>query len=235
MIKTGYFILFLAVVAIVLAGYNAVFKKLSVEKTDRLKKTTFVGIGIALWTTYIFVLSSTGFFQTFTLPPRFPIFLIFPVFLFTGIFLYRIRNSDFLRAMPKSWAVYFQTFRIAVELLFAASVAEGVLHKEVSLHGYNYDILIGLTAPTIAYLAFNRKVISEKVVIIWNFIGLGILAVVVSLFFTTVFFPTVWGATETWANPEFATFPYILVAGFLMPIAVFMHILSIIQLIRKHE
>ena len=235
MIKAGYFILFLAVVAIVLTGYNAVLKKLLVEKVERTKKTAFVGIAIAVWITYVFALSATGFFQVFTLPPRFPIFLIFPLFLFTSIFLYRIRNSEFLKALPKSWAVYFQSFRIAVELLFAASVAEGILHKEVTLHGYNYDILIGLTAPIIAYLAFNRKVISEKIVLIWNFIGLGVLTVVVSLFFTTVFFPTVWGETTTWANPEFATFPYTLIAGFLMPIAVFMHVLSIVQLTRKKD
>lgn len=234
MLEAGYLILFLAVVLIVLAGYNAVLKKLSVDKPDRIKKVAMVGGAITLWTIYVFVLSINGFFKTYTLPPRFPIFLIFPLFIFTAIILYKYRNSEFLATMPKSWAVYFQSFRIFVELLFAGSVAQGILHQEVSLHGYNYDILVGLTAPIIAYLAFNKKIISEKIVLIWNFVGLGVLAIVVSLFLTTIFFPSVWGVAETWVNPEFATFPYTLVAGFLMPIAVFMHILSIIQL-RKND
>lgn len=233
MTKAGYILLFLSLVAMILVGVNAVLKRLLVEKTARVRITTIVGIAIAIWTAYIFALSASGFLQSFTLPPRFPIFIIFPLFLFTGIFLFRYRNSEFIKTLPKSWAVYFQSFRIAVELLFAASVADGVLHREVSLHGYNFDIAIGLTAPIIAYLAFNRKIISEKIVLIWNFVGLAVLTSVVALFFTTVFFPTVWGVSETWANPEFATFPYTLVAGFLMPVAVFMHILSIVQLTRK--
>ncbi len=230
MIEAGYVILFLTIVLIVLAGFNSVLKKLEIDKSNRIKKVSMVGGAIALWTIYVFALSVTGFFKTFTLPPRFPIFLIFPLFLFMGVFLYRIRNSEFLKALPKSWAVYFQSFRIFVELLFAISFAAGILHREVTLHGYNYDILIGLTAPIIAYLAFNKQIISEKIVLIWNFVGLGVLTIVVILFFTTTFFPSVWGETTTWVNPEFATFPYTLVAGFLMPIAVFMHVLSIIQL-----
>jgi hypothetical protein len=182
---------------------------------------------------YIFALGQTDILSSFELLPRFVIFLIAPAFLFTGIFIFTNRNNTWLHHIPKSWLVYLQSFRILVETLFVVSVAEGVLHPNVTIEGYNFDMILGFTAPTVAFLAFGKKLISEKMVVAWNYLGLLVLASVIFVFLTTVFFPGLYGSENNLMPMEFTKYPYTLVAGFLMPVAVFIHVLSIMQLHNK--
>jgi hypothetical protein len=107
------------------------------------------------------------------------------------------------------------------------SVAQGVLHQNVTIEGYNYDMLIGLSAPIIGYF-FVSKSLSIKVLKAWNILGLLVLASVIFVFFTSIFFPAFYGPDYTAFPSNFGTYPYVLVAGFLMPLAVFIHFLSII-------
>ena len=113
---------------------------------------------------------------------------------------------------------------------FVFTVAQGILHPNVTIEGYNYDMILGITAPIVAFLAFGKKRISEKMVIAWNYLGLIVLASVIFVFMTTTFFPEFYGSTPNLMPMEFTNYPYTLVAGFLMPVAVFVHILSIVQL-----
>ena len=99
------------------------------------------------------------FLLNFDFPPRFFLFMVLPAFIFTGVFLYKNRKNDWIKNIPKSWLIYFQTFRIGVELLFVYSLTEGLLNKEVTWEGYNYDLLMGITAPILGFLVFNRNII----------------------------------------------------------------------------
>ena len=197
------------------------------------RKKVLLALFLLLWQLYIFMLGQTDVLNTFELPPRFVLFLILPAFLFTGVFVYKNRNNSWLRHIPKSWLVYIQAFRIAVETLFVFSVAEDILHSNVTIAGYNYDMIIGISAPIVAFLAFGKKLISEKMVIVWNFLGLLVLASVIFVFTTTIFIPSLYGSSSPLMPLAFTYYPYTLVAGFLMPAAVFLHILSIMQL-RKY-
>ena len=232
MLEFGYIALTVIMIIIILLGYNKTAKKSlseSIAKSNTLKVT----IGLFLWILYVTIIAKTGFLQEYSLPPRFPIFLIFPAFIFTGFFLYKYRNSQIIKDIPTSWLVYYQSFRIIIESLFVATVTVGFLHPEVTFEGYNYDILFGFSAPIIGFLAFNRKVISNNGLLIWNYLGLVVIAFIIFLFTTTTYFPEIWGSTETLANKEMVMAPYVYVAAFLMPSAVFMHVVSIIQLRKK--
>ncbi|EDP70942.1 hypothetical protein FBALC1_00622 [Flavobacteriales bacterium ALC-1] len=230
MLELGYLLLTAIVLIIIVSVYRYGLNKTGVEKSIINKRATYLTIGLLLWLAYVFAIAKSGFLANFTLPPRFPIFIIFPLFIFTGIVLYRNRKSKVFSVIPASWAVYFQSFRILVESLFVATVAKGFLHPEVTIEGYNYDMIFAITAPIIGYLVFNAKKLPIKVAIYWNYLGLAVLVSVIFVFTTTIFFPSVWESETSLAPPEIVAFPYILVAGFLMPIAVFVHIFSIIQL-----
>jgi uncharacterized membrane protein len=192
-------------------------------------------LGIVLWWTYTGLLAYTGILQDYSLPPKFPLLLILPAFLFTGIVLYRNRQSPVLHAIPASWPIYFQSFRVGVESLFVASFAAGLLHKEVTIEGYNYDMLVGLSAPLIGLLVFQFRVLPKRIALLWNYLGILVLIAVVAVFMTTIFFPELWGSETPLAPKAFGTFPFVLVASFLMPVAIFVHILSIIQLSRSER
>lgn len=210
-------------------GFKAINATFGKTPNAKRKKTLLV-LFLLLWQLYIFSLGQTDLLNSFELPPRFVIFLILPAFLFTGIFIFKNRNNRWLHHIPKSWLVYIQAFRIVVEILFVFSVAQGVLHQNVTIEGYNFDMILGFTAPLIAFLAFEKKVSSEKIVIIWNYVGLLVLVSIIFVFFTTIYFPGFYGSTSNLMPLEFARYPYTLVAGFLMPVAVFIHVLSIVQL-----
>ena len=50
----------------------------------------------------------------------------------------------------------------------------------------------------------------------------------------TGYVPEIWGSKETLAKKEMVNFPFVFVLVFLMLSAVFMHIVSIIKLRKKH-
>ena len=235
MVHLGYILLTGLMTAILLYGYNYGLQKSGTPDKVRRRKVFFLGLGLFLWFLYVFLMAKTGFLQNFELPPRFPIFLIFPAFIFTAVVLYKYRNSKIIAAIPASWAIYYQTFRIVLESLFAGSVALGLLHPEVTFKGYNYDIIFGLTAPVIGYLVFGAKLLTPKIALYWNYFGLAVISLIIFLFITTIFVPSVWGETASLAPIEIVKFPFVLVPAFLMPSAVFVHILSIIQLTRSNN
>lgn len=232
MLELGYILLTLLMALIILIGYYKTAKKTLSEST-RKSHTIKIALGLFLWFLYCFLLGISGFLQTFELPPRFPLLTVLPAFLFIGFFLKKHKDSAIIENIPTPWLVYYQSFRIIIESLFVATVAVGFLNPEVTFEGYNYDILFGLSAVIVGFLAFNRKVISNKGLLVWNYLGLVVIAFIIFLFTTTAFFPELWGSVETLAKKEAGSFPFVLVPAFLMPSAVFMHVVSIIQLRKK--
>ncbi|MGB1242898.1 MAG: hypothetical protein ACPG49_10275 [Chitinophagales bacterium] len=234
MIEFGYIALVITMATIIVLGYNYALKAVNTPTDTRKKYLGRLLIGLLLWFAYTFAISKSGLLDDWSLPPRLPLLLIFPAFTFIGVFLYKQQKSPVIAALPKSWLIYYQSFRIVIESLFVASVGVGILHPEVTFEGYNYDIVFAFTAPIVAYLVFNKKILSEKMALAWNYLGLVVISVIIFLFVTTMYFPVVWGSTEPIAAKGFLEFPYVFVGSFLMPSAVFIHVLSIIQLSRKN-
>ncbi|MEL6922475.1 MAG: hypothetical protein AAFO94_00390 [Bacteroidota bacterium] len=233
MLSLGFISLAAATAAIILIGFHFALKRSPLEASQRRSKWRTAFIGLVLWALYLLIVDYTDVINSFELPPRFPIFLILPLFAFTAFFLYRNRNSPVLHAIPKSWPVYFQSFRLLIESLFVLALADQILPVQVTFEGYNFDMLFAATAIPLAYLSFQRKLLPERVVLWWNYLGLAVIASIIFLFTTTFFFPSVWGASSTLASEEVFSFAFMVVPGFLMPAAVFMHFLSIIQLRRS--
>lgn len=197
-----------------------------------VRKKTMLISGLILWQLYVYLMGKTSFLNDFSFPPRFFVFLILPLFIFTGVFLYKNKDKDWIGTIPEHWLVFYQSFRIIIESIFVVSVAHGILNKEVTIEGYNFDMVYAYTAPIIGFLMI-RKLISKKILLFWNYVGLMVIASIIILFLSSIFNPELFGS-KTMLLPESAVkYPYLLVAGFLMPSAVFIHVLSIVQLRRK--
>ena len=230
--KYGYIVLSL-IMAFILVNFGINLINKTVEENKRKKiKTMLIG-GLCLWFVYIFIVGESGILMSYELPPRFPLFLVLPVFVFIGVFLYKNRSHTWIDHVSLSFVTGFQSFRIAVESLFVTSVAAGVLTKIVTIEGYNYDMVFGYTALIVFMIYKMTREKSFKFLLAWNYLGLVVIASIIFLFTTTTYFPGVFGSSEPLMPLEFTTFPYVLVAGFLMPLAVFVHVLSILVLSRK--
>ncbi len=210
------------------------FRAINASSNNSRRDKTKLIIGLFLWQIFILLVASTDILKSYEFPPRFAIAFIVPSFIFTGVFLYLNRNKKWIQSIPEHWIIYFQSFRILVELLFVFSVAQGLLNPQVTIEGYNFDMVFAFTAPIIAFLVYHKKTTSRKAVLIWNYLGLAVIASIIYLFLASVYTPEIYGSEVPLLPLEALTYPYVLIAGFLMPTAVFLHILSILQ-IRKSE
>ena len=222
------FILLAIVLAIVV--YLAAVRVSLTAFSDTHRQRKFIrGTALVLvgWLVYISAISVTGIFTATSLPPRIPLLLVAPAFLF---FIYFFTNKKFkpvIENTPHAWPVYFQSFRIIVELLIWWQFTKGIVPQSATFEGRNFDILIGLTAPLIAFFTFIRPRIGKLLFILWNIAGFITLFIVVAILMKHSYFTS--PANLSILTKGFGDFPYTFLAGLFMPLAVFMHIFSLVK------
>ncbi|MEN8250838.1 MAG: hypothetical protein ABFS32_18040 [Bacteroidota bacterium] len=207
-----------------LADTNVQYEKLPLAMT----------IFIAIWLIYLSVLSYTEILTDFSLPPKMPLIVVLPLLVMIFISLFKKGTTDFVAATSVSWLIYIQSYRIIVELIIWGAYKQGIVPVETTFEGQNLDILVGLTAVPLAYYA-KRKKVEPVVLLLWNIASLLILANTVRLFITAAYFPAEIGQDGSLVGPEFAKLPYLLIAGLFMPLAVYIHALSIKQLVQRNN
>lgn len=187
-------------------------------------------LGLGLWFSLISILALLGVFADFTaVPPRLPFALFFPVIVL--IFLLRFKHLDsILEHTPPQWLLNIQFFRFFVEILLWFLFLVHVLPERMTFEGYNFDIIAGVTGPIFAYLCFANQQHRKYLAIIWNVVGLLLLLNIVSIALMTM--PTPFRVFQE-DNSIVGTFPVALLPTILVPIAYYMHILSLRQLLKS--
>jgi hypothetical protein len=187
------------------------------------------GVALVGWLALTAVLAERGFFDDFqSLPPRMLLGVGPPLLTILALTVSR-RVAPLLAAVPAVWLVAAQTFRIPVEIVLWQLAVAGAIPELVSFHGRNVDILVGLTAPVVAYACFVRRAWPARVAVWWNWAGIVILLNVVVLVQLSA--PTPWRMFETDPPATFiADWPYIWLPAFLVPLAWLLHALSLRQL-----
>jgi len=187
---------------------------------------------ITAWVALLGYLSLAGYFANFrSLPPRILPALLLP--LLAGLlFLRSAGPRDPLARTPPQWLIYAQSFRILMELILWALFLQHRAPSIMTFEGRNADILVGLTAIPLGYLCFVRRRWSPRVAFWWNVAGILILLnVVVHAQLST---PSPLRVFVTDPPVTFiAYWPYILLPGFLVPLAWLLHAASLIQLTRS--
>ena len=187
-----------------------------------------VVVGLALWFLYIGVLVHFGIPQNTTLRPPGAMFILLPVVIFFVVFIVRTAGTPTALAFPLSLLLGAQTFRIVVELFLHQLYIEGVIPKMLTYQGANLDIYIGVSAPLIAVWAMRGRL---KLARIWNVLGISALTNVVVRAVLSA--PGPWNLIHTQVpNLMMGRFPFLLIPGFLMPLAIVLHVLAI-QSIRR--
>jgi hypothetical protein len=185
---------------------------------------------MAVWLLVTALLGSSGSLSVWTARP--PRILLLPLTAFaTMIVVSRTRTAGRLVSrVPRHWPIAAQAFRVAVELAIFGLYLGGRAPVQMTFEGRNLDVLVGLSAPLVAWLVAAQRARSS-VVVVWNLAGLTMLANVMGTAATSI--P---GALYLdWSGPPFtalATFPVVWIPAFLAPAAVFLHITSLRQSLR---
>lgn len=162
---------FVAVTAAIVAAVAG-----SVIRWAPVRQAVVFGVVTALWAGLTFTLARSGALNHFTLPPPLAPVLVVGVGLVVAAVLSPVGAA--LARAPIAWLTGLQSFRIIVELLIHRAVQEGVAPPQMTWTGYNADILVGVTAPAIALLAWRARA-PRWLLLGWNIAAAAILAVVV--------------------------------------------------------
>lgn len=174
----------------------------------------------------ISVLAGFGFFRVVTMPPRF-LFVFLPLLAGVGLLLKAKKSiaMQLLTAVPPVALILIQSFRVLVELLFLRFAKEGLLPEQLSFHGRNYDLLIGVLAVPAGALFLIKNPWARKAGIAFNALGLLSLANIFSIVLLSV--PSPFRIYNTFYLPAY--FPGVAIV-FLASLAVYLHVLSMRQL-----
>jgi hypothetical protein len=140
------------------------------------------------------------------------------------------RVGQVLDAMPATWLIALQVYRVFGSV-FLVGALRGVVPAVFGLPAGIGDVLTGLFAVPAAIAVATGKVEGRKVAIVWNIFGLVDFAVAITLGVITspgplqLIVPTV-------PSIGAGDYPNVLTPGFVVPMSILLHALSLRQLSR---
>lgn len=210
------FLIFVAVMAFFVAAM--------VIRHLRTTAAVTIIVVMVLWLTYAGLLGYFGVIGNPVLPG--PAFLLIPVFLFVFLFLTRSEPAARIATtIPLGLLIGAQVFRVGVELVLHQLWLVGLAPRMLTYSGANYDIVIGISAPLVAWL-YVRGNIGERAALAWNALGIVLLVNIATRALLTAPGPLHVLASEV-PNRAIGTFPFSYIPGFLAPLALVLHVLAI--------
>jgi len=214
----------LAMVLLVLSMVSALGA--AIAQRSRSEAGRVIGV-LVLWLALTAALARGGWLADWAaLPPRIP---LLPLTVFTAALLWSLTGParQVIALTPRWWPIAAQSFRVGVELVLWALYAAGRAPVQITFEGRNFDVLVGLSAPLVAWLVARGR-LAPKLVLGWNVLGLLVLANTVA----TVLSSTPGRLHRDWPGAPFtelAGFPMVWLPAFLAPLAVFLHLVSFRQ------
>jgi hypothetical protein len=175
------------------------------------------------------MLSLDRYFADFsTVPPHITLAIV--PSLFGMLFLaFHPLTLKWVREIPQRWLIGLQSFRIIIEIQLYFLYRNGLMPRLLTFEGRNFDILVGLTAPLVAWLvhrAHRKNEGAAGLVTAWNIFGLILLTNIVVHAILSM--PTKFQVfLDPPGNIGMSLFPFIWLPSFVVPLAYFLHILSL--------
>ncbi|ALR29304.1 hypothetical protein ATE47_01590 [Chryseobacterium sp. IHB B 17019] len=187
--------------------------------------------GLTLWLIVQAVLTCQNLYTANIdfFPPTILLFGILPAILtITGLFSTQ-KGRRFIDSLPLIYLTYLNIVRVPLELVLFCLFLNKAIPELMTFDGRNFDIIAGITAPIVAYLGLTKRKISKKIILIWNFICLGLLLNIVITAFLSAPSPV---QTFGFDQPNIAIlhFPFSWLPTFIVPVILFGHLTSIRRL-----
>lgn len=217
-----------SVVTALVLGVRAVARRALPPAEARVVVRRAIGF-FAVWLGTSAVVAATGVLRDFDArPPRLMI-LVVASFAVLTIVTRTARFKALLAATPPSWPVALMSMRVPIEIGLWGLFATGKLPVHMTFEGRNFDVLVGATAPVVAW-ALARGKLGRAGLVAWNVASLGLLANIVGMAVTTIPGPLhlPWPGVS---NTVVADFPWVWLPTFLVPVAVFGHVVSLRQVL----
>lgn len=220
----------IAIIVVVLAGLRVAVTRAGWEEAQRIATLRMAAVVLPLWFVVALALSSAEVFRGDRVPTI--EFGIFTPVVIGLVWLWRSETAiRLIDAIPQSWLVGIQFYRV-LGLIFLLLNAEGSLPSLFALPAGNGDVMVGLLAPVVA-VAYARGVVGRELLVRgWNILGLLDLAVAITTGFLTSPSPLQMFSFDA-PNELITAYPLVLVPVFGVPLAVLLHVASLVKLGRE--
>jgi hypothetical protein len=208
-------------------GYLALVAALMSAMLIRFLPTRAAGIGIAVlvgWLIYDGILGYSGGVagSLFGIPGI--VALVAPVFVFAAVVLVISPVGRYVALrISLPLLIALQTFRVGVELTLHKLWEVGAVPHLLTLPGGNVEMLIGLSAPAIAWLSLKGP-IGRRLAVGWGVLGLLSLFNVSARAALTGPLHLIHSEVP---NLALGMFPFSFIPGFMAPLAVMLHVFAL--------
>jgi hypothetical protein len=181
---------------------------------------------LTFWLFFTAILSIYGFYTiTETFPPRIFAFGAMPALIVSIIYIIFFRKN-FIENLPLKTLTLLHIIRIPVEMVLYWLFQNGLIPQIMTFEGRNFDILSGISAPIIFWLAFRNGQTNRPLLIIWNVLALILLVNIVTTAILAFPSPMQQIAFEQ-PNRGVMFFPFVWLPAIVVPIVFFSHLASL--------
>ena len=202
---------------------------------NAVKNKPTVAVVLVLWLAVTGILSIKEVFQnTSTIPPRLMIVIV-PAILFIILLLTTKSGRRFTDSIDLKKLTLVHIVRVPVEITLFMLSTHKLIPELMTFAGRNFDILSGITAPIVYFACFkNSQLKNRRLLLIWNFICLGLLLNIVINALLSAPFPFQQFAFDQ-PNIAILYFPFTWLPCFIVMIVLYSHLAAIRQLVRHKE
>jgi hypothetical protein len=224
-------------VRLIVDGLIALGLWLGLERTGLTpdqRRTTWLAIMVpfTLWAAVAWTASINGVFRTGAFPvPLLPLAIFLPVIVGAPLLLLSKRVGLLLDAMPTTWLVALQLYRVFGSQWLAYWL-RGLLPGLWALPAGTGDVLTGLFAVPAAIALATGTPEGRKTAVLWNIFGLADLAVAITL--GMIISPGPFQLiVQNGPSIGLDGYPNVLTPAFVVPGSILLHALSLRQLMRR--
>lgn len=197
------------------------------KATNKSKTTLLI---LFIWLAIQTAIGLSGFYLvTDTIPPRFLLLVLPPILLIIGLFT-TSKGRQYIDSLDIKTLTILHIIRTPVEFVLFWLFVNKMVPELMTFEGRNFDIASGLTAPVIFYFGFIKKRINKKIILLWNFICLGLLINIVANAVLSAPFPFQKFAFDQ-PNIAILYFPFNWLPSCVVPLVLFSHLATIRQLL----
>jgi hypothetical protein len=224
-------------VRLMVHGLIALGLWLGLERTDLTpvqRRTTWLAIMVpfTFWAAVAWTAAINGVFRTTASPlPLLPLAIFLPIIIGAPLLLLSKRVGQLLDAMPTTWLVALQLYRVFGSQWLAYWL-RGLLPGLWALPAGTGDVLTGLFAVSAAIALAAGTAEGRKAAILWNIFGVADLAVAITLGMIIATGPF---QLIVLNGPSIGLdgYPNVLTPAFVVPGSILLHALSLRQLMRR--
>lgn len=191
-------------------------------RTSGIRPAVLVAAGAMIMMAAQYALSAAGLLRQWgSTPPPFFLMLLVTVVI-TIRFATSLIGGRLAEGLPFAVLIASQAFRLPLELTMHHAYSIGLMPKQMSYSGCNFDIVTGATAIVVAVLA-ARGHAPRGLIIAWNTMGCLLLLTIVTI--AAISTPRFAMFGNEYLNTWIADPPYVWLPGVLVQTALLGHLL----------